>query len=103
MNKLVRFQSKQQSIQPALDEQQQPVRPQQAQQGGKCYATLGCIWIEALKDATHRETFKIAIYLMQEYFSEGRTNITLSNVALRECGSGRIARWQQSPSWNDLG
>jgi hypothetical protein len=84
MNKLVRFQSKQQSIQPALDEQQQPVKPQQAQQGGKCYATLGCIWIEALKDATHRETFKIAIYLMQEYFSEGRTNITLSNVALRE-------------------
>jgi hypothetical protein len=81
MNKLVRFQSKQQSMQPALDEQQQPVKPQQ---GAKCYATLGCIWIDALKNATHRETFKIAIYLMQEYFSEGRTNITLSNVALRE-------------------
>ena len=86
MSGLDRFRSKQQSIEPAPGGQQQPEKPkrERPKQGETCYAALGCTWITALHDATHRETFKIAIHLMQEYFSTGRTDITLSNVALRE-------------------
>ena len=84
MSRLERFRSQRQSIEPEPSEEQQPVKPERAQQSEKCYATLGCTWIEALKGATHRETFKIAICLMQGYFFTGCTDITLTNVILRE-------------------